>query len=305
MYLKEMEYILAIERYRTIYRAAEELGITQPSLSRFLQGLERELGIKLFERSGKRLVLTYAGKQYIQLARQMIQLNQRLEDTMLDIVQQGGGHISVGVTPARGRYVLPNVLPALREKYPGCHIQVMESGTPQLEQALREGIVDLVVFTVSGPYSQEFRYEYVSTEEVVLCMERDSPYAKRGVWRRGYRFPWINLKELEHELFILVSTSMRTGQVAEQMLEEAGIHPEMMSVTNVETAISMAAQGMGVCFCTDMCSRFFETRFTPVYLSTGKHPVNWDFVVATRREGAPTKVAEEFIKITKEVFGNS
>ena len=68
MHLKEAEYVLAIERHRTIYRAAEELGITQPSLSRFLQGLEQELGVKLFERSGKRLVLTYAGKQYIQLA---------------------------------------------------------------------------------------------------------------------------------------------------------------------------------------------------------------------------------------------
>ena len=305
MYLKEAEYVMAIERHRTIYRAARELGITQPSLSRFLQGLERELGVKLFQRSGKRLVLTYAGEQYTQLARQMLQLNQRLEDTVTDIAQKGGGRISVGVTPARGRYVLPNVLPALREKYPGCHIQVLEAGTRQLEQALRDGEVDLLVYTVSGPYSQEFRYEYISTEEVVLCVGRDTPYPGRGVWRRGYRFPWVDLRQMEHELFVLVSSSMRTGQVAARMLEEAGIRPEMMTVTYVETAISMAAQGMGVCFCTDMCSRFFEAKCPPVYLSTGVHPANWDFVVATRREGPATGAAAEFVKITKEVFGNS
>lgn len=304
MYLKEAEYIMAIERHRTIYRAAEALGITQPSLSRFLQGLEKELGVKLFHRSGKRLVLTYAGEEYTRLARQMLQLNERMEDTLKEIAQTGGGRLSVGVTPARGRYVLPSVLPAVREKYPGCHLQVVEGGTRELEQFLRDGIVDLIVYTVSGPYSPEFQYQYISKEELVLCTGRESPYPLQGRWRKGWRFPWVDLRQMEHELFILVSPSMRTGQVAREMLNEAGICPEDLTVTYVETAISMAAQGLGVCFCTDMCSHFFESRPAPVFLSTGFRPENWDFVIATRREGVPTKAAEEFVKVTKKVFEN-
>ena len=79
MYFKDLSYVLAIARYQNITKAANSLYVTQPTLTKFLQNLEAELGQKLFRKLGHRFVLTYAGERYVEKASEILNLKKELD----------------------------------------------------------------------------------------------------------------------------------------------------------------------------------------------------------------------------------
>lgn len=85
MNLKEQEYVCALAENGTITAAAKELFISQPALSIYINNLEKSLGVRLFERVGKQFILTYAGEQYVEKAKLILQLSHELDEKLKDI----------------------------------------------------------------------------------------------------------------------------------------------------------------------------------------------------------------------------
>ena len=86
MDLREQEYVVALAKHKSITKAAEELFITQPTLSIFISRLEERMGIRLFERIGKRFIPTYAGESYLKNARQMLVLENQFHAELSDLI---------------------------------------------------------------------------------------------------------------------------------------------------------------------------------------------------------------------------
>ena len=99
MNLKEQEYVCALAENGTITAAAKELFISQPALSIYINNLEKSLGVRLFERVGKQFILTYAGEQYVEKAKLILQLSHELDEKLKDITGNYSGRIRIGAAP--------------------------------------------------------------------------------------------------------------------------------------------------------------------------------------------------------------
>jgi len=249
MDLKEINYLLTIQRCASITKAAEELFISQPALSKYLKGVESQVGAPLFSRIGKELVPTYIGSRYLAYAAQIAHMQSDWNTERRDLLGEEKGLLSLAMPPMRSACVIPHVLPKFYEKYPRVQVVIMEEShlVKKHWMSLRDEI-DIVIYSDTSPQSA-LMHENLGEEEVVLIMSRDHPLAKRGEVRAGCRYPWFDLRLLRNEPFALNPADQTTGKVSEGLLDSAGFEPNVLLYTfNTEIPIQMAATGMVVAF---------------------------------------------------------
>lgn len=148
MDFRELSYVLAIAKYQNITKAANALYITQPTLSKFLQSLEDQLGQKLFRKLGHRFILTYAGERYVARAKEILELKKQLDQEMNDIVKNNNGALKIAFPAMRGTYMLPCTLPIFNRMYPNIKLDVLEERSSKLEEMLLNGETDLAFFNL-------------------------------------------------------------------------------------------------------------------------------------------------------------
>ncbi len=298
-------YVQAIAQYGNISSAAKALFISQPSLSKFLQKLERKLKTPLFERVNKKMYPTYAGEQFLMAGKEILRLQNNLDTKISRIVQHSAGRLSIATTSTRGNYILPIVLPPFKEKFPNYHIDIKERNVDELEKELSEGGVNLAIYSLPER-NREFKYYHINTEEVVLCVNPKATFIKFAVQKKGFSYPWIDLRYLKEEVFFINDpTQWKIGRIGKQLLWEAHLNPEITMLRNLDTCLNLASRGLGQAFCFDICVKCFKNyEIPPVYLSTGNNkPYRSEFVVATRIHYQLEEAEEYFLKLMKTHFG--
>ncbi|MBQ9422834.1 MAG: LysR family transcriptional regulator [Pyramidobacter sp.] len=303
MDFRELNYVIAISEHGTISKAADALHIAQPSLSKFLQNLEGSLGVKLFEHVSRRMKLTAAGEEYVKTAYRIRAIGGELQNSMNDYARLRKGALSIGSTNARSKYVMVNTLPQFKRLYPGFCLNVSEEPLDELERDLRAGVIDLALYTVKKRGS-EFAYHHICAEEVVLAMSPDNPHAGEGQERKGLRRPWIDLKRLNDQPFLLPPEIWRVSRVGSRLLYENGMNPEIVHMGSVEAAVAVVSRGLGVCFCSSMMEQCFEGERKPIYFSVGEPVAEVEFVVAARKTMPLTQAVRDYIAIVRSVFGD-
>ncbi len=305
MDFRDYTYVQMIAQYKTISRAADALYISQPSLSKFLQKLEEELGTPLFKRVNKQMYPTYAGERFLETGQSIFALQNRLDRTIRQITSHETGQISIAVTSTRGYYVLPRVLPLFKEQYPDFHIDLKERNVSGIEQALKDGITDLAIYAVSFR-DPELEYFHINSEEVILCLPGNSKYQQYAIPKNGFKHPWLDLKHLEKETFFLNDPlQWKIGVLSRDILRETGIQPEIIELRSLETCLSLACQGLGFTFSFDICETCFRNYiYPPVYLSVGNMPRTAEFVVAYRKGYQLSKPEMDFLRMLKSLFGS-
>lgn len=304
MDFRELRYIQAIAEYQTISRAAEALYLSQPSLSLFLQKLENQLNVQLFERVNKRMYPTYAGQRYLEYAEQILQSHENLQKEIRNIAEEKSGYLSVGSTPTRTRYVIPELLTAFHRRYPDFMIDVKEAHPDELMQMLNDHTLDFALLTVPARDSRHCYYR-LNQEEIVLCASADRHYGQLAVPRDGFLYPWIDLRLLQDELFLLVADTWRTGRCARRCCAQYGISPASISFSIVETAVAAAGSGLGISFCPDIMIRRGTFTHTPDYFSVGETPSPMEFVLVHRQDFPLTGPFRDFIRLAREILGES
>lgn len=173
---KQLNYALAVEQTRHFKKAAELCSVSQSALSTAISELESQLGTQLFERDNKKVLVTPVGQQILDKAR-----NIRLEvDDLIHLAHQQQAPLSypmkVGVIPTIGPYLLPKVLPTVRNRYPDFQLVIEEEQSRVLVDRVRSGELDTAVLAL--PYTTEglHCFEFWS-ENLQLVTHRDSPLA--------------------------------------------------------------------------------------------------------------------------------
>ncbi len=137
MDVKYLNYILAIANRHNMTKAAEDLFVSQSSLSQYLSRLEQELGTPLFTRSKNELSLTPAGELYVDTARRVVQMQKELYQNIAALSHKG--KISVGVTSNFGLRMLSEIIPKFKEQFPSVSIEITETSLPGLKKLLTDG----------------------------------------------------------------------------------------------------------------------------------------------------------------------
>jgi LysR family hydrogen peroxide-inducible transcriptional activator len=142
MTLVQLEYIVAVDTYRSFVGAAEKCFVTQPTLSMQVQKLEEMLNVKIFDRSRQPVIPTEIGAQIIEQARIVLQESHKVKEIINSQQQDIAGEIRVGIIPTLAPYLLPQVIAAMMEKYPALNLKIWEYTTEDIIHHLKTGVLD-------------------------------------------------------------------------------------------------------------------------------------------------------------------
>ncbi len=178
MTLVQLEYIVAIDTYRSFGLAAEKCFITQPTMSMQVQKLEDELGVKLFDRSRQPVIPTEIGTEILEQARVILKESQLVRELISN--RKGGieGELRIGIIPTMAPYLMPKVISAFMEKYPDVQLIVWEYMTDQIIQELKNGRLDCGI--LSTPIDDKSLQETpVFYESFIAYLSKSSPLASK------------------------------------------------------------------------------------------------------------------------------
>ncbi|MDO4493574.1 MAG: LysR family transcriptional regulator [Clostridia bacterium] len=302
MYFRELSYILALAKHGTIVQAAKELYITQPSLTKFLQKTQAELGVQLFERVGRRYKPTLAGERYIETAQHILSLKTQLDNEMQEFAKYGHGRLSVAFPLTRGSYILPAVLPRFREAYPNVEVIVQEADSGKIQEMLRAGEIDLAIMSAYN-IDERLCAERIAREEYVMILRKGHPLAKLAKTGGNTRYPWVDLKDFSEEKVIMLESSQRSKSLIERILRENGVSPEVaMTLKNQTTLINMVNAGFGYGFSSDSHVRALPEEHRPDCFSLGKNGFSFDCIAAYRNTGYHPQYEKDFIAMVREFY---
>lgn len=177
--LKQLQTLLQLQQYSHFRRAAEAMGVTQPSLSAQLQNLEIALGVRLVERGRSGVALTPVGREVAARARRIADETQGIVDFAAQARHDLVGTIRLGTTPTLGPYLLPHVVATLHREHKSLSLYVRESAARELEHELLGGGHD-VVLTQLPAASAELVAEELFREPLYLVLAVDHPLAKEA-----------------------------------------------------------------------------------------------------------------------------
>lgn len=161
-------------------KAAEELFITQPAVTKHIQEIENHFKVKLFERNGTKIKLTPAGETLLQHTDQLFAVYRNLEFELNTFTQQRTGKLRIGASTTVAQYVLPPVLAAFHKKFNNIKVTLTINNTEQIEQALQNKNIDLGI--IEGQSKNNlFKYTELVKDELVLVANINHPLAKKDM----------------------------------------------------------------------------------------------------------------------------
>ncbi|MEV6284189.1 LysR substrate-binding domain-containing protein [Kribbella sp. NPDC051770] len=239
MELRQLRSFVVVAEELNVGRAATRLHLTQPSLSRQIAALERDLGVELFARVKKRFVLTAAGAAFLDDARDLLDRAADARNTAQRTQRGEVGTLRLRFVQSATFEALPRLLGAFRTAYPDVVLDLETMTTLQQTDALRDGRID--VGLLRFPYDEpRLRSQVVSEDRLVAALPAKHQLAKR---RR------VALKDLAEDDFILYTraTGPSVHDVIVGYCQAAGFTPRITQQgADVQTIVSLVAAGLGV-----------------------------------------------------------
>ncbi len=238
---------------------AQQLEITQPSISQHIQALEDHFGLPLFSRSGRNIELTDAGAALIPLAREFVYLSTHIDEMMASLKGDIHGHLVVGCSTPTGRYILPKLLAAFHHQFPQVKATCMVATQSQALKMLSEGKVHLALAS-DPPLVADIDYQKVTTEHIILIVHPDHPWAKRNC---------IDVVDLVDADYIMPDEGSDTHAAVREALAEKGISiyqlNTLISLGSLEAIAFSVQEGLGVGFIPEIiASRLVKNMVVPV-----------------------------------------
>lgn len=285
MNLRDLKYLVAVAEHRHFGRAAEACHVSQPTLSTQIRKLEEFLGVTLIERNNRQVLLTPVGERIIAQAARVL----READELVKMAQQArdpyGGQFRLGIIPTVAPYLLPRILPLIREQFPELEIQLVEAQTAVITRELRAGQLDAIILAlpveddgvVTVPLYAEPFYVAVSPRH---------PFFGRNS---------IAAEELEDaEVLLLEDGHCLRDQALDVCKSSGAVENTNFSATSIETLRHMVSADIGITLMPELAMgedgrgiRYVPFEGTPPHRTIG---MVWR--TTTTREALLAKLSE-------------
>ena len=303
MNTKEFEYLVEIGRHESISKAAAHLYLSQPTLTKFLQKLEADYGVPLFDRVGKKMIPTEAGRCCIRKAEQILALAQEADDQIRYISQKDSGLVRIGTALSRSEFFINQILPKLTKRHPDLNFVLSLKSREELQKKLEDKTLD-IIFVNSYTNRPYLDYTTIGEEEMVLVVPQGHPLTAKAAPREGLRYPYIPFEEWSRYPFISVPPRLTTGQYTRQIFQHYGAKPRIiLEVETPQSVYSAVHQNIGIAIAPSMPLISAEHRSTLTYLSLDDTPsAQWSFSAITRSHVSLHPIIPELIKTTKDAY---
>lgn len=305
MSLDKFDYVLALAEERNLTRAAKKTFISQPALTNYINKLESQLGIKLFDRTVTPIQITRAGTLYIERMKKI----QMAENSLLSELRALGTqevvfHLGIGAT--RGCHWLPHLIPTFCQRHPTVALQLHEHGENFLEDGVRQGEIDLAFGALNTSYV-ELTYEKLADEQVLLAIPRTYSCVNHLAAHEGTtKNPvLLSASDINGIPFLLPYPGNGFYRCAQLLMTQAGATPgRILNYSNMNTAYQLAAKGVGALFITPALSdQFLPHLQYQLAFCTLQYPIYTRSSVAAYQANNPNlPLIQEFLDLTRELL---
>jgi DNA-binding transcriptional LysR family regulator len=288
MELRHLRYFVAVADTGNVSRAAQRLHITQPALTRQIQDLEREFACRLFDRIGRRIVLTRDGEEILERTRRLLADAEALGERARALAGGEAGVLRIGATPQFIEAALPEVLTKYALTYPGIEVRLGEGGGGFLLQRVQQGELHLAVglWRTGGLRSQPL-----------------FPARVLAVMQRGHRLAGqkaLTVTDLVGSPLLLLGGEFQTRELFDEACQTAQFEPLVrLESRSPQSLVALAAAGHGIAI-VPSAVKLEPSRVTIAGMLDGARPLgSWSHVVWDARRYLPT-YARDFIEVVQD-----
>jgi LysR family cyn operon transcriptional activator len=230
--IRHLRYFLAVAGAGSFSRAADRLGISQPSVSQQMRELEGNLRVSLFQRRGKRILLTAAGLIFQEHARAILrQLENFLDELSSDSAQLRGA-LHLGIVPWLDVALVPQLLGLFIGRHPEVNLTVTEISSDDIETALEEGQLDVGMGFLTR-HSPNLRYDLLSSDEFALIVPAGHPWSNRRM---------VHLSELHQQRLLQLPRSFAVRRMTDDICRSQQVRPRTVAeISAIETLLRSLA----------------------------------------------------------------
>lgn len=290
----QLQYFVAVAETRHFTRAAELVHVAQPSLSQQIKALERELGADLFLRARGNITLTDAGEALLPLARRILADADTARHEVQELAQLRSGRVRLGATPSLCTGLLPDVLRAFHDRYPGIRLLIEEGGSHDLVRELARGALDLALVVLPLPTpSPALTTVELLREDLVVVSSPDAP-APGGGGRRAVR-----VADLEGERLVMFRHGYDLRELTVAACRAEGFEPDFaVEGGEMDAVLGFVRAGLGVA----VVPRMVAARSGPGLRVTPLAPPGLERTIALahRSDVAPPRAARELQRMLLE-----
>jgi len=292
MDIRALRYFVAVVEQQSFSRAAGQLHVTQPTVSKMIQQLEQSLDLVLLERVGKRFTLTDAGNVVLQRGRALLAMHEEMRVELADLQQLRRGDLRLGVTQQAHAALAP-LLAAYHRRHPQIELKLFEGGSQTIEADLRGGALEFGTM-LDHPSNRAVWEEFDSyplwSSPMYLLAPRDSPwYGKRSV----------ALRELADCAFIFYGEGFALNEVIADACMRAGFTPRITGRSGQwDFVASLVRLGVGITLLPKLfCDTLGKGQFTVVKLA--EPALEWKLMLAWRRGGHLSFAARAWLDLVR------
>ena len=306
------KYVYEVYKERSFTKAAQNLYISQPSLSARIKKIEEIIGEPLFDRSTTPLQLTEVGKVYIEAAEEITQIEQRVENYINDLAGLKTGNLAVGASTLFAAYVVPSLITQFNQKFPDVHIQLIEGNTGELEEMLGSNALDFVIDNYhydSILYNKELYCE----ENILLAVPKHFAVNEElGMYQLSYKniknknylsrkYPAVPLGRFADIPFIMLTQGNDTRTRGDRLCRNVGFKPNIVLEFNQQSTAYMASSTqLGATFISDILVSQLPTFENLVYYKLDGEEAKRKVFFYYKTHKYKTRVMEEFIRMMHE-----
>ena len=237
MNIKDLKYIIAVDEHRSFVQAAEKCFVSQPTLSTQIKKLEGVLGVKIFERTNKKVLPTEIGTSIIISARRILEEVDHMKSIAINAQDPLAGHLKLGAFPSLASYIFPTLVTGIKETLPKIKLILVEEKTHLLIQQLEHGEIDAAFLSL--PLKEEFLDSHILFDDAFeLAVATDHPLANKKT---------ITASELKNQQLLLLDEGHCMRDQALQFCQWTGAQEQLgVRAASLETLRQMVIAGTGV-----------------------------------------------------------
>ncbi|HEY2970972.1 MAG TPA: LysR family transcriptional regulator [Pyrinomonadaceae bacterium] len=297
MEIRQLRAFIAIAELGTFTAGALRVHVTQAAISMQIRQLENELGAKLFIRAPRRVMLTEAGEQLLQRARQILRDHDAALDEIAELAGAERGRLRIGSASAMVTTdVLPKLLKEVRNQHPGAEITVASGTSEALVQQILAGELD-IAFVSLPVEARGINTERLSQDQLVAIASPRHKFAKQRT---------ISAYTLAGEKLILGERGGNTRRLIDQFFAQAGVDLKVSMELSRQAAIRRMVEedmGVGIVPLQSVGEAVAKGRLVRWWIEGAQ--INWELGIARLTGGYESPITQTFIKLSRNYFSDS
>lgn len=294
-------YIVSVAEHKTIISASKELYVSPPAISKAIQKVEADIGVKLFNRDGNKLILTFAGDVFVKRAKNILNMQDMMTRELTNVKKLETGHLNIGVQMG----IMSHVIYPIQEfhrLHPKVTLRIFESTHIELLEMLETNQVDVILSRVDVEEKSNCT-KTLSTDLYILAVPLDHSLLNCTVDKSGHAFPWVDFSQCADEPFICALPEQNTHMLLEQICRQHQFIPRIeIEATSLKTCLSFVRGGHGIALSYLSNATIPYDNDELSILSFGQTPIVSYLIMSYNQNTYYMEIVETFSKVCSNYF---